>query len=168
MNKEEMKKYIIEELEFSEKYAEDIMEEAMQNYNKYKDKIKLTDERFLEDPCSYMIEGYELDDWFRYCVSTIFDPFTISQIIVKIINEKRITHILIDGSLWVNNAKYEYVDKIVITDQEVLIYYKEKEIGCILRKNIKTLVEQNYKENIMTDLIDNLSYLFDITKPNDL
>lgn len=76
-------------------------------------------------------------------------------------------NIEINGSLWVNSAKYEYVDKIIITDEEVLIYYKEKEIGCILRENIQTLVEQNYKDNIMTDLIDNMSYLFDITKPND-
>lgn len=73
----------------------------------------------------------------------------------------------INGSLWVNSAKYEYVDKIIITDEEVLIYYKEKEIGCILRENIQTLVEQNYKDNIMTDLIDNMSYVIDITKPND-
>lgn len=73
----------------------------------------------------------------------------------------------IDGALWVNGAKYEYVDKIVITNDEVLIYNEGKEIGSIERQNINTLVEQNYELNILTDLIDNLIYLFDIRKVGD-
>lgn len=74
----------------------------------------------------------------------------------------------INGSLWVNSAKYEEVDAIVITDEEVLIKNNNKEIGCILRENINTLVEQNYESNIMVDLIENLAHLFDITKVGDL
>lgn len=73
----------------------------------------------------------------------------------------------INGSLWVNSAKYEYVDKIIINYDDVDIYYKGKNIGCIARENINTLIEQNYDENIMTDLIENLIHLFDITKVGD-
>lgn len=73
----------------------------------------------------------------------------------------------INGSLWVNSAKYEYVDEIVVTEEELLIYHNGNEIGSILRENINTLIEQNYEKNLMTDLIDNLIYLFDITKAGD-
>ena len=82
-------------------------------------------------------------------------------------NAKESVKIEINGALWVNSAKYEYVDKIVITNDEVLIYNKGKEIGSIERENINTLVEQNYELNILTDLIDNLIYLFDIRKVGD-
>lgn len=74
----------------------------------------------------------------------------------------------INGSLWVNSAKYEEVDAIVITSEEVLIKNNNKEIGCILRENVETLVEQDYENNIMVDLIENLAHLFDITKVGDL
>lgn len=82
-------------------------------------------------------------------------------------NIEKLIKIEIDGALWVNGAKYEYVDKIVITNDEVLIYNEGKEIGSIERQNINTLVEQNYELNILTDLIDNLIYLFDIRKVGD-
>lgn len=82
---------------------------------------------------------------------------------------KKEKHLIdINGSLWVNSAKYEYVDAIIITEEEVLIMNNYKEIGCILRKNIKTLIEQDYENNIMVDLIENLIHLFDITKEGDM
>lgn len=50
----------------------------------------------------------------------------------------------VKGSLWVNKAKYEYVDKIVINHEEVDIYKDDEIIGSILRENIDTIEEQNY------------------------
>lgn len=149
IDKQELIEYIVNELTFPEKYAEDIMEEAIKMYYKYGGKIRLIDQEDPDSPCSYIIGGYSLDDWFRYSVSVIFEPYTISEIVVWII--KRNT-ILINGSLWVNSAKYEYVDKIIITKEEVLIYYKGKEIGSILKSNIHTLVQQKYEEKAMINL----------------
>ena len=57
---------------------------------------------------------------------------------------------------------------IAINYDDVDIYYHNKIIGCIKRNNIKTLVEHDYEENIKTDLIENLSHLFDITKVGDV
>ena len=97
------------------------------------------------------------------------DEYDILKFAEELHKEAKLNYeIEINGSLWVNSAKYEYVDKIIIDNDDVEIYYKNKEIGCIARENIITLIEQNYEENIMTDLIENLAHLFDITKVGDL
>ena len=60
---------------------------------------------------------------------------------------------IIDGSIWINSAKYEYVHKIIITNEEVDIYGSCKLydndviIGSIERENIQTIVEQFYHED---------------------
>lgn len=96
------------------------------------------------------------------------DEYDILKFAEELHKEAKLNYeIEINGSLWVNSAKYEYVDKIIIDNDDVEIYYKNKEIGCIARENIITLIEQNYEKNIMTDLIENLAHLFDITKVGD-
>lgn len=82
---------------------------------------------------------------------------------------------VIDGSIWINSAKYEYVHKIVITDEEVEIYgdYRMFDsdnviIGNIERENIQTIVEQFYHDNGYTVTNDIKECLeFDITKKGD-
>ena len=101
----------------------------------------------------------------KYLQTDTYDIMKFAEELHKYVNFD--TSIEINGSLWVNSAKYEYVDKIIINNDDVEIYYKDKQIGCIARENIVTLVEQNYEENIMTDLIDNLIHLFDIRKVGD-
>lgn len=73
----------------------------------------------------------------------------------------------INGSLWVNHAKYEYVDSIELTEENLIINNRGREIGHIKRKNIKTLIEENEK-GLVTDMVDNLIYLFDIRKTGDM
>lgn len=71
----------------------------------------------------------------------------------------------VHGSLFVNHAKYEYVDKIIVGYEEVDIYNKGVVIGSILRENIKTLVEYNYKNSCTFDFVEEM--LFDIRKVGD-
>lgn len=71
----------------------------------------------------------------------------------------------IRGALWINSAKYEYVDKIIITAEEVEIMNNRKQIGSILRENINTIEEQCVDFDTITDLKDELE--FDITKVGD-
>lgn len=70
----------------------------------------------------------------------------------------------INGSLWINSAKYEYVDYIVITMEEVEIYSKNYMIGSIERNKINTIEEQHYPTAIynLKEILD-----FDITKIGD-
>lgn len=81
----------------------------------------------------------------------------------------KITHeIDINGSLWVNSAKYEYVDKIVVGYDDIDIYWKGKMIGSIARENLQTMLEQNYEENTTIDLIEELAHSFNMKKVGDL
>ena len=75
--------------------------------------------------------------------------------------------VIINGALWVNSAKYEYVDKIIINSEEVDIYNNGKIIGSILRENIQTIYEDPYEKNYGSpnNLEDVLS--FDIKKVGD-
>lgn len=82
---------------------------------------------------------------------------------------------IIDGSIWINSAKYEYVHKIVITNEEVDIYgsyelcnNNNTIIGSIERENIDTIVEEFYHDNghvVFNDIKDCLE--FDISKNGD-
>lgn len=96
------------------------------------------------------------------------DEYDILKFAEELHKEAKFTHeIEVNGALWVNSAKYEYVDKIIIGYDDIDIYWKDKMIGCIARDNLQTMVETNYEENVTTDLIDNLIYLFDIRKVGD-
>lgn len=75
------------------------------------------------------------------------------------------TKINIRGSLWINNAKYEYVDYIIVTREEVEIYQQEFQIGSIERDKINTIEEQYVELNEINNLKDVLD--FDITKVGD-
>lgn len=120
------------------------------------------DENSIVGNCSEQIANKLADKYLQFGE---YDLIGFAKELHEIVQKNTI--ITIEGSLWVNSAKYEYVDKIKITDEEVEIYNKNVMIGCILRKNINTLVEQNYKDDIMTDLIDNMSYIIDIKKEGD-
>ena len=97
------------------------------------------------------------------------DDYDLHKFAEKLHEDIKITHeIDINGSLWVNSAKYEYVDKIVVGYDDVDIYWKGKMIGSIARENLQTMLEQNYEENTTIDLIEELVHSFDMTKVGDL
>ena len=97
------------------------------------------------------------------------DDYDLHKFAEKLHEEVKLTHeIDINGSLWVNSAKYEYVDKIVVGYDDIDIYWEGKMIGSIARENLQTMLERNYEESITTDLIENLAHLFDMTKVGDL
>lgn len=70
----------------------------------------------------------------------------------------------INGSLWINNAKYEYVDYIITTIEEIEIYHKNNMIGCIEREKVNTIEQQCFSDQII-NLKKTLD--FDITKIGD-
>lgn len=129
-------------------------------YIKGDSKIKNNNGRLIFQGCDNRIAN-ELAD--KYLQPSDYDLIAFAEALHKNIK----CNIPIDGVLWVNSAKYEYVDEIIITDEEVDIYWHEKRIGSILRENINTLVEQNYEKNLLTDLVDDLSYVLDIRKVGD-
>ena len=97
------------------------------------------------------------------------DDYDLHKFAKKLHEDIKITHeIDINGSLWVNSAKYEYVDKIVVGYDDIDIYWKGKMIGSIARENLQTMLEQNYEENTTIDLIEELAHSFDIKKVGDL
>lgn len=73
----------------------------------------------------------------------------------------------INGSLWINSVKYEYVDKIIIDTDDVNVVKDEQIIGSVARENIETMIEQNYELDIMTDLLENMMHIIDIANPDD-
>ena len=73
----------------------------------------------------------------------------------------------INGSLWINSVKYEYVDTIIIDTDDVNVVKDEQIIGSVARENIETLIEQNYELGIMTDLLENMMHIIDIANPDD-
>ena len=118
-------------------------------YIKGDDKIKKQNgEQFFKGCDNKQIN--ELAD--KYLQSDNYDLNKFAQELHKITNYT----IPINGSLWVNCAKYEYVDKIIITNEEVDIYWNDNIIGNILKENIKSFIQQNYEQNITKDM----SYLF--------
>lgn len=97
------------------------------------------------------------------------DDYDLHKFAEKLHEDIKITHeININGSLWGNSAKYEYVDKIVVGYDDIGIYWKGKMIGSIARENLQTMLEQNYEENTTIDLIEELVHSFDMKKVGDL
>lgn len=73
----------------------------------------------------------------------------------------------INGSLWINSVKYEYVDGIIIDKDDVNVVKDEQIIGSVARENIETMIEQNYELGIMTNLLENMMHIIDIANPDD-
>ena len=97
------------------------------------------------------------------------DDYDLHKFAEKLHEDIKITHeIDINGSLWVNSAKYEYVDKIVVGYDDIDIYWKGKMIGSIARENLQTMLEQNYEENTTIGLIEELAHSFNMKKVGDL
>lgn len=104
-----------------------------------------------------------------YSLLETFDDYDLHKFAEKLHEDIKITHeIDINGSLWVNSAKYEYVDKIVVGYDDIDIYWKGKMIGSIARENLQTMLEQNYEENTTIDLIEELAHSFNMKKVGDL
>lgn len=93
------------------------------------------------------------------------DTYNLQDFAQALHNTSRQITINIDGVLWVNCAKYEYVDKIIINKDDVDIYYKNKNIGCIARENINTIEEQCLQDGIIRSI--ELRLDFDIKKVGD-
>lgn len=93
------------------------------------------------------------------------DTYNLQDFAQALHNTSRQVTINIDGVLWVNCAKYEYVDKIIINKDDVDIYYKNKNIGCIARENINTIEEQYLQNGVIRSIEDRLD--FDIKKVGD-
>lgn len=93
------------------------------------------------------------------------DTYNLQDFAKALHNISKQVTININGVLWVNCAKYEYVDKIIINEDDVDIYYKNKIIGCIARENINTIEEQYLQNGTIRNITDRLD--FDIKKVGD-
>ena len=47
----------------------------------------------------------------------------------------------INGSLWINSVKYEYVDSIIIDKDDVNVVKDEQIIGSVEREKIESIIE---------------------------
>lgn len=99
----------------------------------------------------------------KYLDTSDYDIIEFAKALHNTVNKKETINIR--GSIWINNAKYEYVDYLVVTAEEVEIYQGGFMIGSIERDKINTIEEQ-YVEldeiNNLEDVID-----FDIKKVGD-
>lgn len=93
------------------------------------------------------------------------DDYDLHSFAKALHNTQRQVTLIINGSLWVNSAKYEYVDKIVIEKDDVSIYRDNKIIGSVARENIKTIEEEYYDNGGINNVEDVLN--FDIKKVGD-
>ena len=93
------------------------------------------------------------------------DTYNLQDFAKALHNTSRQVTLSINGVLWVNCAKYEYVDKIIINRDDVDIYYQDKMIGCIARENINTIEEQYLQNGTIRNIENRLD--FDIKKVSD-
>lgn len=93
------------------------------------------------------------------------DDYNLHDFAKALHNTSKEVTVQINGALWVNCAKYEYVDKIVINKDDVNIYHNNTLIGCIARENINTIEEQYVETGNITNIEDVIS--FDIKKVGD-
>lgn len=129
-------------------------------YIKGDNRIKTRNGEPLFKDCNNPI-AHKLAD--KYLQTDDYDIQKFAEELHKVTNNKK--EVIINGALWVNCAKYEYVDKIIIDAEEVVIYQNNKEIGCILRENINTIEEQYIETGTINNLQDVLD--FDIKKVGD-